>query len=386
MRCLRWPKRALGVLMESIDKDLGEASGNNKDFQDLDFYKFVIDSLPSAVLTVNADLKIIGFNPWAEKVTGYSAKEALGKYCGEILQGRMCHAHCPLRMALKGHKPVSLVETTIVNKWRETIPVRMNTAGLLDDDGSLIGGVESFQDISRLKTLEREKDNLISMFAHDMKASLTVIGGFALRLLKKAGHIDEEKQTKYLDIIKNESGKLESLTNDFLEFSRLQTGRLKLNFSATSLDKELMELYDTYQLKALQSEIKLEIQNEEELPIIEADSRQLRRVFTNLLDNAIKFSKGKGKITISTHETANEVIVKVKDKGIGIDPTELPYIFDPFHRGKGMEEKAGFGLGLAAVRAIVEGHGGRVHVESKLGKGSVFTLILPKTQNPAQRK
>jgi len=305
----------------------------------------------------------------------------LGQYCGEILQGAMCLANCPLRTVLKGHRPVSLVETTIVNKWGETIPVRINTAGLFDDNDHLIGGVESFQDISYLKTLEREKDNLISMFAHDMKSSLTIIGGFVLRLLKKARQVDEEKQKKYLGIIKNESSKLESLINDFLEFSRLQTGRLKLNFSATSLDKELMEISDSYQVKASQSGLKLELQNGKELSIIEADASQIRRVFTNLLDNAIKFSKKKGTITITTQETAGDVIVNVKDEGIGIERNELPYIFDSFHRGKGAEKKEGFGLGLAGVKVIVEDHGGRVIVKNEPVKGTVFTVVLPKVRD-----
>lgn len=354
------------------------STGNNKDSQDLVFYKFIIDSLPTAVLTVNADLKITGFNHWAEKVTGYSAKEALGKHCGKILQGGMCGAHCPLKTTLKGHRPIPLIETTIVNKWGATIPVRINTAGLFDDKNRLIGGVESFQDISRLKTLERERVSLISMFAHDMKSSLTVIGGFALRLLKKMAQISEEKQKQYLGIIKTESDKLEALINDFLLFARLQTGRLKLNLSAISLDKELMELSDSYTLKASQSGVKLELQNDEGLTIIVADANQLRRVFTNLLDNAIKFSKKKGTIAISTHETDEEVVVKVKDEGIGIERDEIPYVFDSFHRCKSAGEEDGFGLGLAAVKAIVEGHGGHVQVDSELGKGSTFTVVLPK--------
>jgi PAS domain S-box-containing protein len=367
--------------MGNIIKDSNMTTGDNKDFHDVAFYRFVIDSLPTAVLTVNADLKITGFNPWAEKITGYSKREALGKYCGEILKGGMCDANCPLKTAMNGNKPVSLVETAIVNKWGETIPVRINTAGLFDNNDRLIGGVESFHDISRLKSLEREKGNLISMFAHDMKSSLTIIGGFVIRLLKKAKQIDAEKQKKYLGIIKNESGKLESLISEFLEFSRLQTGRLKFNLSATSLDKELMELSDAYQLKASEAGLNLILENEEELPVIMLDTGQLRRVFTNLLDNAIKFSKGKGTITISTHETAEEVVVKVKDEGMGIEATELPYIFDSFRRGRGAGKKEGFGLGLAAVKAIVEGHRGRVVVKSEPGKGTLFTVVLPKAMN-----
>ena len=363
-----------------VNKNSGMVKEECKYCSDLAFYRFIIDSLPTGVITVDADRNITGFNPCAERLTGYSLKEALGQYCGTILQCGMCKAYCPLTTVLHSHKPVSLAATTIVNKRGETIPVRISTAGLFDDKGSLIGCVESLQDISHLKKLEREKENIVSMVAHDMKSSLTIIGGFALRLLKKGGPIDGKKEKRYLAIIKDESDKLESLVNDFLEFSRLQTGKLKLNFSATSLDKELMEVLDFYWLKASQSGIELVLQNEEELSIIEADTRQLRRVFTNLLDNAIKFSEGKGVITISTNETTEKIIVKVKDEGIGIKYNQLPYIFDSFHQGQTKMESEGFGLGLAAVKTIVEGHGGRVFVESELGKGSVFTLVLPKIQ------
>ena len=84
---------------------------------------------------------------------------------------------------------------------------------------------------------------------------------------------------------------------------------------------------------------------------------------------------------LTTEEAANEVLVKVKDEGMGISRDELPYIFDPFHRGSGAEDKRGFGLGLAAVKTIVEAHGGHIHVESEPGKGSVFTVFLPKAEN-----
>lgn len=368
--------------MEGQGKGLIAVTGSDKKLQDLAFYRFIIDSLPVAIITVSSEFKITSFNPWAEELIGYTANEAMGRYCGEILQGGMCRLHCPLKTAIDRKNPIVRVETTIQTRQGETVPVRMNTAALLDDDGKIVGGVEAFQDISRLKALEREKDNFISMIAHDMKSSITAIGGFVLRLLTKAGDIDEEKKKKYLDIIKNESGKLESLVNNFLEFSHLQTGRLKLNFGPTSLDKELMELVDAYQIRTSQSGIKLELQNEEELPMIEADANQLRRVFANLLDNAFKFSKEKQKITIMTQETGQEIIVKFIDQGSGIDPGDLPHIFDPFHRGQVGGKIEGFGLGLAAVKAIVEAHGGRVHVDSELGKGSIFRVALPKGGMP----
>lgn len=366
--------------MGGISKDSDAMKKHVKPVHDLTFYRFIIDSLPVGVITVNSELKITSFNPWAEKVTGYSAKEAVGCYCGDILRGGMCQIQCPLRTVLNRQDPIVRVETTIQNKWGEIIPVRMNTAGLLDGDGNLIGGLEALQDISDLKALEREKANLISMFAHDMKSPLITIQGFGLRLLNKATDINEEKRKKYLEIIRKEAGKLQSLTDDFLEFSRLQIGKLNLNFNATSLDKELLELSEAYQPKALESGIKLELQNVETLPIIEADANRLHRVFSNLLDNAFRFSKENATVTITTQETNQDVMVKIIDQGPGIDPRDLPYIFDPFYRGRGVGKREGYGVGLFAVKAIVEGHGGRVLVESKLGKGSAFTVVLPKVR------
>jgi PAS domain S-box-containing protein len=347
----------------------------------LAFYKFVVNSVPSGVITVDRDLKVTGFNPWAERLTGFSAEEAVGTFCGEILQGGMCDVQCPLKTALTSREPMSLVESTVRTKGGETIPVRMNVAALFDEDGELIGGVESFQDISALKALERERNNLISTFAHDMKSSLTIIGGFVLRLLHKAGEVDHQKEQRYLEVIRDESGKLEMLISDFLEFARLQTGRLKLNFSTISLDKELMELCEAYQPKVSSAGLTLELVNKNALPPISGDARQMRRVFTNLLDNAIKFSQKRGKIIVSTMTDQNEIRISVKDQGVGISPDELPYIFDAFHRGRVGTKVEGFGLGLASVKAIVDAHGGKVLVESEPGKGSVFSVILPRSSD-----
>jgi two-component system phosphate regulon sensor histidine kinase PhoR len=278
------------------------------------------------------------------------------------------------------------IDTTIQNKYGETIPISMNTAALFNDKGDLVGGVEAFQDISHLKALEREKANLTSMIAHDIKSPIVAIGGFALRLLKKDLGTDKEKLKQYIEIISREAGRAELLVNDFLEFSRLDVGALNLSFGPTSLDKELMELLKTYEPKALKRGMRIQLASPKMLSIIEADTNRLCRVFANLLDNALKFSKDEGTITITTQETEKEVMIKVMDQGVGIDAKDIPYIFDPFHRGQDGREKEGFGLGLAIVKAIVKGHRGRILVESELGKGSVFTVVLPKVREQEVEK
>jgi two-component system phosphate regulon sensor histidine kinase PhoR len=292
----------------------------------------------------------------------------------------MCNRTCPLKGPVKGGAPVVQIDTTIQNKYGETIPISMNTAALFNDKGDLVGGVEAFQDISHLKALEREKANLTSMIAHDIKSPIVAIGGFALRLLKKDLGTDKEKLKQYIEIISREAGRAELLVNDFLEFSRLDVGALNLAFGPTSLDKELIELLKTYEPKALKQGMRIKLVSPKTLSIIEADANRLRRVFANLLDNALKFSKDEGTITITTQETEKEVIIKVIDQGVGINAKDIPYIFDPFHRGQDRREKEGFGLGLAIVKAIVKGHHGRILVESELGEGSAFSVVLPKVR------
>jgi PAS domain S-box-containing protein len=364
-----------------MEQTPGQFGDQEKRSHELEFYRLVVDSLPTAVLTVDGEYRITGFNPWAEKITGYSREEAMGRSCSEILQGALCGDDCPLRAAIDRNESVSLVETTIRNRWGEFIPVRMSTAALFDKEGKLLGGIESFHDISRLKTLERERNNLISMFAHDMKSSLSIIGGFVLRLLKPGNRIQKSKRQKYLEIVEGELSKLETLINSFLDFSRLFAGKMKMNFTATELDRELLEIAEAFQMQAAKKGIELEYRRREEaVSPIKVDCNHLRRVFKNLLDNAIKFSGESGKVTLLIEETADEVIVRVEDQGIGIAPEELPYIFDAFTRGRDTESGTGFGLGLAGAKRIIEGHGGRIRVESMPGKGSKFSVILPKNR------
>jgi signal transduction histidine kinase len=139
-----------------------------------------------------------------------------------------------------------------------------------------------------------------------------------------------------------------------------------------------MELFEAYQPRAMHSGVELELLNEKILPVIKADPDRLRRVLTNLLDNAFKFSEEGGRITIAAHEADQEITIRIEDQGTGISPKELPYIFDPYHRGHVRGKIEGFGLGLATVKTIVEGHGGHVLVESESGKGSAFTVVLPR--------
>ncbi|MFH1033642.1 MAG: PAS domain S-box protein [Pseudomonadota bacterium] len=344
----------------------------------------LVNSLPVGVISVDADFHITELNAQGEQILGVSQAEALGQHCWEILQGSDCPVTCPIKSAMVREQGVKPLESTVFSRGRGRIPVRLIGARLVDAHGREMGGVEVFQDISELKSLERERANIVSMFAHDMKSPLVSIQGFALRLLTESVKNSAQRRDKYLDIIRKEAAKLEDLVNDFLDFSRLEIGSLRLSFSATDLDKEFLELYDLFQERFSQAGITLEMREWEKLPVIQADAPRLRRVFTNLLENSLKYSEAGTVVSLEAQDGPSEIVLRVRDQGIGIPAEELPYIFDVFYRGRDhASQRQGHGLGLAGVEAIVKGHGGRVAVTSQVGQGSVFTVTLPK-ERPKQ--
>jgi len=340
----------------------------------------LIQSLPVGVISVDPELCITEINSQGLAILGYSQQEVLGRPCGEVLRSEACQQRCPIKNSLGSRQPTGPVDTTFVSKDGVRKSVRLQAAGLFNAEGELLGGVEVFQDVSQLKALERERANLVSMFAHDMKNPLVGIQGFALRLLKRGGQTEPDKQKQYLEIIRRQAEQLEKIINDFLDFARLETGRLKLSFSAVDLDKEFIELVEAFSPRFAQKGMSLVLENSEKLPVIEADPVHLRRAFGNLLDNALKYSDQGGTVTIEAQDNDGTVTLRFRDQGAGIPPEDLPYIFDMFYRSGSQGKKAGHGLGLAGVEAIVRGHGGRVMVASELGKGSVFSLELPKSQ------
>ncbi len=341
------------------------------------FRRYILDSLPVALVTMDFNFKITSFNRKAEALTGFPASAAVGRLCSEVLRSNKCENECPLQTVQESQESATGLEAELTNHQGEKVPVRIGTTAIEDADGNFIGYLEIIEDISRFKEMEREKKNFVSMVAHDMKSPMVIIGDFTKRLQKDPICKDNNKIRKYLQTIDDAEHKLESLIHEFLEHSRLDSNYFNLKRDDIDLVEILKQIIESHRQIIEEQEIDLQCDCQVLAPV-NVNAEYLNRALTNLLDNALKYSPRKGQIIINARETDHEIVIRFQDQGKGINPEELPYIFDAFYRGESTNEKNGHGLGLASVKSIVRQHGGRVTAESTPGKGSVFTVRLPR--------
>lgn len=341
-------------------------------------YDLLLDGLPVGLYVVDDKMKIIEFNAAAERLTGWLRDEVIGKQCSEVLQSSLCEAKCPLIKSAQQKKPFRGEEASIVTKWGEEIPIFFSSSALLNEDGQMVAGIEIFRDAAEIKKLEAQKRNLISVFAHDLKAPVSISGGFLERLLQgKAGDLTE-KQRQYLGAIEKEILRLESYIHYFLDISRIEAGQIQLSFTLCNLVNILHELVVGFKVRASEKNIVIILDVPEKLPIVSIDKIQIERVISNLLDNAIKYSPDKSKISLRVWNDENYIFIEIRDQGIGISAENLPHVFDYFYRIEtDSDRRDGVGLGLATVKAIIKAHGGKVRVTSERGTGSIFLVKIP---------
>lgn len=238
-----------------------------------------------------------------------------------------------------------------------------------------VGRVLTMHDITNLKKLDAIKTDFVHTVSHDLRSPLTAILGY-VELIERAGTVSD-LQRDFIRRIQVSVHNITHLVDDLLDLGRIESGfdvrkenvRLEqiIRYSAEGLKKQIAEKGHH-----------LQINIPEEIPAILANPVQIRQMFDHLLENAVKYTVPGGTIIIAGRIEQNQVILQLSDTGIGVPAIDLPYIFDKFYRAANASaEMSGTGLGLAIVKSIVENHGGRVWVESTIGKGSTFTIVLP---------
>jgi two-component system phosphate regulon sensor histidine kinase PhoR len=241
------------------------------------------------------------------------------------------------------------------------------------------GAIAVFHDITRLKELEKIRQDFVANVSHELRTPLTTIKGYTETLLE--GALKEAVASQFVQVIKRHADRLAKIVEDLLILSKIESREFQLKREIISLSGFIDDVIDFVKEPAEKKKISISRNQIPSSLSVEADRNYLEQILINLLDNAIKYTPEGGSVTISAIEKdAGEIEFSIKDNGIGIPKEDLPRIFERFYRvDKGRsQELGGTGLGLSIVKHLVQAHGGRIWVESQLGKGSTFYFTLVK--------
>jgi two-component system sensor histidine kinase ResE len=251
-----------------------------------------------------------------------------------------------------------------------------------EGDGTTIGAVCLLRDISESERLEQMRRDYIANVSHELRTPLTGIRGMAEPLLDGYIETEQERQECYR-VIYQESLRLEKLIGEMLDLSRLQEGRIKLELEPMEPEGLLEAANRRMKARAAEGQVELAVEAEPGLMVM-GDEDRILQVLIILMDNALSFTPPGGSVTLSAHRApGKKVVLGVKDTGAGIDPGDLPYIWERFYKAdKSRMRTSGTGLGLSIAKLVVGLMGGTISVDTKLGEGSAFTFTLDEAEMP----
>ena len=233
--------------------------------------------------------------------------------------------------------------------------------------------------IQRVNNTQKAQRDFVANVSHELKTPLTSIQGFAQAILDHtADSPDARKQAA--QIIYDEAGRMHRMALDLLDLARLEAGTADLNISAVDAGALLRGIAEKFSIQAQQAEVDLQVNVPQGLPSLLGDGDRLAQVFTNLVDNALKFTPANGRVALSAKKDEGWIEFEVADSGVGVESEALPRLFDRFYQvdtSRAGGEGHGAGLGLAIAREITQAHGGKIGVRSSMGHGTTFTIRLP---------
>jgi len=238
-----------------------------------------------------------------------------------------------------------------------------------------IGVAITMQDITYLRQIDRLKSEFVNTVSHDLRSPLTAILGY-VELLERVGPVNDA-QRQFISRVQASVQSITALVNDLLELGRIEAG-LDDQKDRIPLDELIRYTMENLTLQIEEKQQSLDMDFPPEVPAVLGNPIRLRQMLDNLIGNAIKYTPELGEIRIQVEIQQEQIILRISDSGPGIPPADQPHIFDKFYRASNIPKGVGgSGLGLAIVKSIVDNHQGRIWVESILGQGSTFTVVLP---------
>jgi len=326
----------------------------------------VFNNIHDCVMILDEENYIILLNPAMASSFGLNPKTSIGKPVLDVVE------HPDLRAMIaqkENHDPLQYHEISFPDGR-----VGSGQFATIPDVGYAI----TMQDVTYLKEMDRMRSEFVHTVSHDLRSPLTSVIGYT-ELIERAGTLNEN-QHDFLDRIQDSIQHITSLINDLLDLGSIESG-LDTRREYVQFESLLRYTLDMLQGQIKAKRIKVQTNIAPSLPAMRANPVRLRQVLDNVVGNAIKYSNHGGEVTISINAEDDQLILQVTDDGPGIAAGDQPHIFDKFYRGDNTKEE-GSGLGLAIVKTIVDAHQGRIWVESTVGKGSSFFIVLPVTDVP----
>jgi two-component system phosphate regulon sensor histidine kinase PhoR len=373
----------LGTLASALH-DMAEGVERRIAAVDEDRTRFsaVLSEMVEGVLVLDRVGRVLLVNPAMERMLGCRAEEATGHRWIEVV--RQHDLNELIAAVLKSGEPKTAEIVLDEPDGRRTFAVQGSPARRPDAGDEAHRSVFVFHDVTPLKRLERVRSDFIANVSHELRTPLTSIIGYLEALLDGAQD-DAGRREEFLRTIKTHADRLNALVADLLQLSQIESGEYRWRREAVDVADLARRSTELVAPQARRKRITLRGPDRTTGIEVTADSDKLTEVLLNLLDNALKYTEDGGTVEVAVEAGDGMAVIRVRDTGFGIPPADLERIFERFYRVDRARSRAlgGTGLGLSIVKHIVEAHGGTVAVDSRLGRGSTFTVRIPRGPRPA---
>lgn len=336
----------------------------------------ILSSIEDGLVVFDTKLKVTGINPAARRILDLGFSEASILQCEGIFpESDICGL---IRKTIeRGMQPAVPDEQRIItiNEGKQTRYYLFSVTAIRGRDRKLTGIVLLLKDVTRLREVERLKSEFVMAASHELRTPLTSLGMSVDLLLENVAGKLAEKDRELLQAAHEEVQRMKALVDDLLDLSKIEAGRIELDFENVLVPTFFDHLYSVFKSQMDIKEVSLTSEMNEGLPAVRADANKITWVLTNLVSNALRYVDKGGRIQLMARRIGPYIHLSVRDDGSGISPEYQSKVFQKFFQVKG-RETGGTGLGLAICKEIVRAHGGTIWVESTIGQGSTFTFTL----------
>jgi two-component system, chemotaxis family, CheB/CheR fusion protein len=344
----------------------------------------IVESSDDAIVSKTLDGRILSWNRGATRIFGYEPDEVIGKPITIIIPPELHSEERQILDKLKRGERIDHFDTTRVAKDGRRIAISLTVSPIRDSSGVIVGASKVARDISERKRAEealrdadRRKDEFLALLAHELRNPLAPIR-YALAVSRRAGTGKLQERTQ--EVIERQVTHMTRLLEDLLDISRITRGKLEIKKSATELTSILNTAIETARPLLNSKQHNLSLDLPKQTLHLEADPVRLAQIFSNVLINAAKYTNPGGHIALRATQEGEEVVVAIRDNGIGISSGLMPHLFDLYAQGREAlgRDEGGLGIGLSLVRGLTVLHGGSIEARSEgPGRGSEFIIRLP---------